>query len=153
MTIQIEIEQQYKTENSKKNSNLPNASICLFEDPGGLPRCFFPEASEDGVVPPDSPWPPLPTAAEEGIGVGDNPSAMLPSGEYFLGRPLFFLFPESMLKPPPLPPTLALSPGGEDPSYGLTLRDSNGFDADCGGGGGGVTELNGNLAPPPPPNI
>ncbi len=43
-------------------------------------------------------------AAEEAeMGVGARPSAMLPSGEYFLGRPLFF-FPAdaddaSMLNP------------------------------------------------------
>jgi hypothetical protein len=56
-------------------------------------------------------------AEEEEIGVGAKPRAMLPSGEYFLGRPLFFLAAAddaSMLKPGCL--------NGDDPSKGLAFE-------------------------------
>lgn len=103
----------------KKNQFfLPKASNCLFPEPGGLPRCFLAEGSVFGVaVAPsleDSNCPPPPPAAVAPVvtGAGAKASAMLPSGdgEYFLGRPRFFLA-GSMLNPPALNP-----PGGDDPS-------------------------------------
>lgn len=53
--------------------------------------------------------------------VGASPSAMLLSGEYFLGRPLFFLPEDSMLNP---------DDGGTscDPSPYCKFIDSIGFD-------------------------
>lgn len=79
----------------------PKASSCFFEELGGLPRAFLDGFSED--VPSTSPPPPesvfVGTTEEIGVtGVGERPKAMLPSGEYFLGRPLFFLA-GSMLNP------------------------------------------------------
>ena len=78
----------WKNQNQKEKQ-VPSASNCLFPEPEGLPLCFFAGASADGV-PPESP--PPDTAVDEGDAcVVANPRAMLPSGEYFLGRPLFFL--------------------------------------------------------------
>lgn len=92
----------------KKMRIKPRASNCLFTEPGGLPRFRLEDVSEEGVPPLP---PPPPAAAEslwawamsEGIretGAGERPRPMLLSGEYFRGRPLFFLA-GTMLKPPP----------------------------------------------------
>uniref|UniRef100_A0A7C9AB62 Uncharacterized protein n=1 Tax=Opuntia streptacantha TaxID=393608 RepID=A0A7C9AB62_OPUST len=82
----------------KPTPQLPNASNCSLLELGGRPRFFL---SEDVAAPLESPPPPpVPPTGEE-IGVGAKPKAMLlppPSGEYFLGRPLFF-FCESMPNP------------------------------------------------------
>nr|GMD79396.1 hypothetical protein GW17_00027932 [Ipomoea batatas]GMD81158.1 hypothetical protein GW17_00027932 [Ipomoea batatas]GMD82203.1 hypothetical protein GW17_00027932 [Ipomoea batatas]GME05165.1 hypothetical protein GW17_00027932 [Ipomoea batatas] len=60
------------------------------------------------VPPAESAWAgPIEEIGE--TGVGERPRAMPPSGEYFLGRPLFFLAGSSM----PNPEAAAL---GDDPS-------------------------------------
>lgn len=71
---------------------VPKASSCFFPDPGGRPRLRFAGGSEEDRVPVASIRP-----AADDTGVGAKPRAMLPSGAYFLGRPLFFL-EGSMLK-------------------------------------------------------
>ena len=98
---------------------VPRASSCFFPDPGGRPLLRFAGGSEEDRVPVASTRP----AADE-TGVGDKPSAMLPSGAYFLGRPLFFL-EVSMLKPQGRKPDDDPSPKGESMGF-EAARESKG---------------------------
>ena len=118
------------------------SNCCFLLEPGGLPLAFFNEEGEEADPPPPPPAaaaadegggaavvgdenPPLDwfTVTEGGGGVGERPNAMVPSGPYFLGLPLFlfigsppmFMFsPEEAIAPPgdpsPPPPAAAAAP-------------------------------------------
>ena len=132
-----------KANKIKGKYELPRASICCFLlEPGGRPLAFFKEEGEadpaeaggEENAPPD--WD---TFTPEGA--GDNASAMVPSGPYFLGLPLFLFkgsLPIFMLSPwgmmaPPVEPSPPVPPedwyGGEVPETGLYTAAPSGLKA------------------------